>query len=85
MSDDIVARLRDLKNAMNECGFTGISAVTNAAADEIERLRKELAACCRSAAPGPHTTGGGDPSAAEELEAWRAAFRREDEFDGRCE
>lgn len=41
MADDIVARLRDLKNAMNECGFTGISAVTNAAADEIEQLRKE--------------------------------------------
>ena len=40
---DIVARLRDLKNAMNECGFTGISAVTNAAADEIERLQAENA------------------------------------------
>lgn len=42
MSDDIVNRLRDLKHAMNECGFTGISAVTNSAADEIERLREEL-------------------------------------------
>lgn len=41
MDNDIAARLRDLKNAMNECGFTGISAVTNAAADEIERLRAE--------------------------------------------
>lgn len=39
MTDDIVERLRDLENAMNECGFTGISAVTNSAADEIERLR----------------------------------------------
>lgn len=53
MKNNIVARLRDLKNAMDECGFTGISAVTNAAADEIERLREalrieqeELAACC---------------------------------------
>lgn len=43
MTDDIVARLRDLKNAMDECGFTGISAVTNSAADEIERLRKRVA------------------------------------------
>ena len=40
MESDIVARLRDLKNAMDECGFTGISAVTNVAADEIERLRR---------------------------------------------
>ena len=78
MSDDIVARLRQTHRVGCEC-------VGCEAADEIERLRNELAACCRSAAPGPHTTGGGDPSAAEELEAWRAAFRREDEFDGRCE
>lgn len=42
MESDIVARLRDLKNAMDECGFTGISAVTNLAADEIERLRNAL-------------------------------------------
>lgn len=53
MNNNIVARLRNLKNAMDECGFTGISAVTNSAADEIERLREalrveqeELAACC---------------------------------------
>jgi len=63
----------------------GLSSTNLAGTALIERLRNELAACCRSAAPGPHTTGGGDPSAAEELEAWRAAFRREDEFDGRCE
>jgi len=94
MSDDIVARLR--RNPLYiptsrinsfgrpQMGFE-LTSFNIIAADEIERLRNELAACCRSAAPGPHTTGGGDPSAAEELEAWRAAFRREDEFDGRCE
>lgn len=48
MTDDIVSRLRDLKNAMNECGFTGISAVTNSAADEIERLRDQVTAAHES-------------------------------------
>jgi HAMP domain-containing protein len=46
MNNDIVARLRALKNAMDECGFTGISAVTNAAADEIERLRRDYSCIC---------------------------------------
>ena len=46
MESDIVARLRDLKNAMDECGFTGISAVANSAADEIERLQRDYSCIC---------------------------------------
>ena len=48
MSDDIVARLRN-KHADDPLAWE--------VADEIERLRKELAARCGDARPGAHTAG----------------------------
>ena len=48
MSDDIVARLRN-KHADDPLAWE--------VADEIERLRKELAARCGDARPGAHPAG----------------------------
>jgi hypothetical protein len=51
MSDDIVARLRDVE------GGYGFRAICREAADEIERLRNELAARCGDGGAGAHTAG----------------------------
>jgi hypothetical protein len=48
MSDDIVTRLRQIPTAWP---------LVREAADEIERLRNELAARCGDARPGAHTAG----------------------------
>lgn len=52
MTDDIVARLR---GAADES--IGCNCVKCEAADEIERLRKELAARCGDGGAGAHTAG----------------------------
>lgn len=68
MSDDIVARLRGhiaittrihyAKDGFPEPVYVhGPSPICQEAAGEIERLRKELAACCRDHGPGAHTAG----------------------------
>lgn len=49
MIDDIVARLRNC-DCIPHC-------LCGEAADEIERLRNELAARCGDARPGAHTAG----------------------------
>lgn len=78
MSDDIVTRLRLFNYPLER-----------EAADEIERLRKELAARCRTPSEATTRPEGDPTSQLEELRsevaAWRAAFRGEDEFDGRVE
>lgn len=81
MTDDIVERLRSTG---------GLDArLLCAAADEIERLRNELAARCRTPSVATTRTEGDPNSQLEELRsevaAWRSAFRGEDEFDGRVE
>lgn len=82
MNDDIVVRLRGIT-------WMGSDALCQEAADEIERLRNELAARCRTPSVATTRTGGDPNSQLEELRsevaAWRSAFRGEDEFDGRVE
>lgn len=51
MSNDIAARLRDIE------GGYGFRAICREAADEIERLRNELAARCGDGGAGAHTAG----------------------------
>jgi len=53
MNADIVARLRILWTSCTD----RINNERTEAADEIERLRKELAARCGDARPGAHTAG----------------------------
>jgi len=53
MSADIVARLRILWTSCTD----RINNERTEAADEIERLRKELAARCGDHGPGAHTAG----------------------------
>ena len=53
MNDDIVPRLRIVWTSCSQ----RINDERNAAADEIERLRNELAARCGDARPGAHTAG----------------------------
>lgn len=68
MSDDIVAALRTdaaffgkmpphAKVDMNPQFMREMSELWIAAADEIERLRKDIAARCGDARPGAHTAG----------------------------
>lgn len=52
MTDDIVTRLRAVLH-----NDRSVELMNREAADEIERLRKELAACCRDGGPGAHTAG----------------------------
>ena len=54
MSDDIVARLRKIQNGTS---WENCAWALQEAADEIERLRNELAARCGDARPGAHTAG----------------------------
>lgn len=56
MSDDIVARLRVLASEFPTVNGWMDNEWTNAA-DEIERLRKELAARCRDTGAAAHTSG----------------------------
>ena len=57
MSDDIVARLRIWSDNAKEQDATDIVVGLCEAADEIERLRKDIAARCGDARPGAHTAG----------------------------
>lgn len=58
MSDDIVARLRVWSSWLDErIPDTEIGNDLREAADEIERLRNELAARCGDHGPGAHTAG----------------------------
>ena len=98
MTDDIVTTLRresfyrptSRLNSfgMPQMGFE-LTSFNLIAADEIERLRNELAARCRTPSVATTRTEGDPNSQLEELRsevaAWRSAFRGEDEFDGRVE
>jgi len=57
MSDDIVERLRLWSDNAKEQDATDIVVGLCEAADEIERLRNELAARCGDARPGARTAG----------------------------
>ena len=57
MTDDIVARLRLWSDEAKEQDATDIVVGLCQAADEIERLRNELAARCGDARPGAHPAG----------------------------
>ena len=57
MSDDIVARLRILCNWYDAGSHDDLRRDIREAADEIERLRNELAARCGDHGPGAHTAG----------------------------
>jgi len=63
MSADIVARLRILWTSCTD----RINNERTEAADEIERLRKELAARCGDARPGAHTAGPSETFISEAL------------------
>ena len=56
MSDDIVARLRDY-HATVLAAPPYYRELTRIAADEIQRLRNELAARCGDGGAGAHTAG----------------------------
>lgn len=102
MNDDIVARLRlnggldarllcaaadEIERLRDQLRLANIDNFETTA--EIERLRNELAACCRTPSAATTRTEGDPNSQLEELRsevaAWRSAFRGEDEFDGRVE
>ena len=57
MESDIVARLRLWSYNAKEHDATDIVVGLCEAADEIERLRNELAARCGDHGPGAHTAG----------------------------
>ena len=57
MSDDIVARLRLWADGVEQQRAIVLAVAIREAADEIERLRNELAARCGDARPGAHTAG----------------------------
>ena len=57
MENDIVERLRLWSDNAKEQDATDIVVGLCEAADEIERLRNELAARCGDHGPGAHTSG----------------------------